>query len=60
MNYKVKSLLFLIAFVISSVIYYSVEQVSYEEIDSKNTEIADIESEEDIPAREDDTMSFVE
>ena len=60
MNYKVKSLLFFIAFVLSSVIYYAVDQVSFEEINTSNTEIADMESEEDIPTHEDETVSFVE
>lgn len=60
MNYKVKSLLFLIAFVISSVIYYTIDQVGNEKIKTSSTEITDMQSEEDIPAREDETMSFVE
>ena len=60
MNYKVKSLLFFIAFVLSTVIYYAVDQIALEEINTPNTEIADMESEEDIPTREDETVSFVE
>ena len=60
MNYKVKSLLFLIAFILSSVLYYTVEQTSFDEINTTNSEITDLESEEDIPTREDETVSFVE
>lgn len=60
MNYKVKSLLFFIAFVLSSLIYYTVDQLSYSELENTNTEIADIEAEDDIPANEDNNASFVE
>ena len=60
MNYKVKSLLFFIAFVLSTIIYYAVDQVSFEEMNPANTEITEMESEEDIPAREDDSVTFVE
>lgn len=60
MNYKVKSLLFLVAFVISSAIYYTIDQVDTEKINTSSTELADMESEEDIPAREDETVSFAE
>ena len=60
MNYKIKSLLFLIAFVLSSVIYYAVERTSFEDIKTPNTEITDIESEDDIPSNENETVTFVE
>ena len=60
MNYKIKSLLFFIAFVLSSVLYYTVDQIPFEEITTSKTEIADLESEEDIPAHEEETVSFVE
>ena len=60
MNYKVKSLLFLLAFILSSLIYYAVDRASFEDIHTANTEITDMESEEEIPSREDETVSFVE
>jgi len=60
MNYKVKSLLFFIAFVLSAVIYYAVDLASLEEINPTRTEITDLETEEDIPAHEDETVSFLE
>lgn len=60
MNYKFKSLLFLIAFVLSSVIYYASEHASFEELDKTQTQVADIASEEDIPVNDDDTQSYVE
>lgn len=60
MNYKLKSLLFFIAFVLSAVIYYAMNQQNVQELHNPNTEMADMESEEDIPASEDHTLSFVE
>ena len=60
MNYKVKSLLFFVAFLISSLIYYTVDQISYYNLENHNTEIADIEDEDDIPASTDHTRSYVE
>lgn len=60
MNYKLKSLLFFIAFVITSLIYYTLDQISYNELESTNTEIADFESDDDINSTEEHTLSLVE
>lgn len=60
MNYKVKSLFYFIALVISVVIYYTMTYDSFDEFENTETQVVNAELSNDIPENQDRKVYIVE